>query len=160
MSSENSDAIDNLPMRSENSVAIEYDLATINLIGAERMVHDIGIEIDRYESRLSQTNWFIHDTKKTLDNLKREKVIEYNVQSEGSAVRMYSADLIRDWIKKIDIQQPRLVALLENAGCLDNRIKHMKKQKTVYEGRVSIAATGWRVACRNAQEHATMQSES
>ena len=160
MSSENSVAVGNLPMTSETNVAIEYDVATFNLNGLETMVHDMGIQIDRYEGRLSQTNWYIHDSRKKLDCLKKEMVNKYNEKSENNAVRMSTAALIHDWIKKIDVEQPRLVALLENARCLDDRIKDMKKQKIVYERNVSIATAGWRVALNNVQDHAAMQAES
>ena len=143
-------------MSTEGNNEFNIYITTRGLINAEKMVQTMGIHIDRYESQLSQARWFINDTNSMLVYLKREVAKEYRVQSEDTAVRMYSADLIRDCLKKIDVEENRLISLLENARCLTDRIDGMKAQKIVYEENVLIAAAAWRTA----EQHAIMQVES
>ena len=140
--------------------SLNVDAAVIDLINVGKMVQIMGIEIDRYESQMRQSDGFINDTKRQLDHLKREVSLEYKVQTEDSAVKMYSAALIRDCMKKIDFEESRLISLLENARCLTTRIESMKAQKDVYKGRLLLAVADWHAADRVAVQNATMQHES
>ena len=147
-------------MSSATNDQLNIDAAVIGLINAGKMVQTIGIEIDRYESQLRQSDGFMLDTERKLDYLKKEVSLEYKVQTEDSAVKMYSAALIMDCMKKIDSEETRLVSLLENARCLTTRIEGMKAQQDVYKERVLLAVAGWRAATSAADQNATMRHES